>query len=142
MTPGNISSELRDRVRREAKDRCGYCLSQQQHVLGLLEIEHITPQARGGTNDEGNLWLACRLCNGYKGIQTHALDPLTGQVTALFNPREHRWSEHFAWSDDGTQIIGITACGRATVIALRLNNVIAVMVRRAWVTAGWHPPRE
>lgn len=44
------------------------------------------------------------------------------------------------WSQDGTQIEGITAAGRATVRALQLNHVISVMVRRSWVAAGWHPP--
>ncbi len=38
------------------------------------------------------------------------------------------------------RIIGKTPCGRATVIALQLNNWIAVMVRREWIAAGWHPP--
>jgi L-lactate dehydrogenase (cytochrome) len=33
-------------------------------------------------------------------------------------------------------------CGRATVIALQLNHVMAVMVRREWVAAGWHPPED
>ena len=83
---------------------------------------------------------ACRLCNGYKGTQTHAREPLSGQLVQLFNPRQQRWDEHFQWSDDGTQIIGRTACGRATVIALQLNNLIAVTVRQQWVMAGWHPP--
>jgi hypothetical protein len=46
------------------------------------------------------------------------------------------------WSDDGTRIIGRTASRRATVVALQLNNMIAVMVRRNWVAAGWHPPRN
>ena len=59
----------------------------------------------------------------------------------LFNPRKQIWAEHFAWSEDGTKIIGLTACGRATVVVLQLNNLIAVMVRREWVTAGWHPPK-
>ncbi|WP_260441293.1 HNH endonuclease [Microcystis sp. M31BS1] len=36
----------------------------------MLEIEHIIPKAKGGSDDEYNLWLACRLCNGYKGRQT------------------------------------------------------------------------
>jgi hypothetical protein len=44
--------------------------------------------------------------------------------------------------EDGTRIIGLTACGRATALALQLNNVIAVMVRREWVAAGWHPPAD
>jgi hypothetical protein len=107
-----------------------------------LEIEHTIPTTRGGTDEEENLWLACRMCNNFKGTQTHAVDPLTGRRVRLFNPRKQRWSRHFLWSADGTQVIGWTAAGRATVVALQLNNVIAVMVRRAWVSAGWHPPAE
>jgi hypothetical protein len=39
-------------------------------------------------------------------------------------------------------ILGRTMTGRATVVALSLNNLVAVTVRRNWVTAGWHPPRD
>lgn len=38
--------------------------------------------------------------------------------------------------------MGLTACGRATVLALQLNNAYAVTVRQAWVSVGWHPPVE
>jgi hypothetical protein len=137
-----LTDETRARVRAQAGDRCGYCHSPQKYVLGPLEIDHIIPQARGGTDDEANLWLACRLCNGYKGAQTQGYDPVTSRLVELFNPRRQRWSEHFAWSEDGMRIVGQTDCGRATVLALQLNNVIAVMVRREWVAAGWHPPAE
>lgn len=41
----------------------------------------------GGTDNEENLWLACRLCNGYKGVQTEAIDPKTGETLLPFNPR-------------------------------------------------------
>jgi len=37
-------------------------------------------------------------------------------------------------------MIGITDCGRATIEALRLNNNLAIIVRKNWVQAGWHPP--
>jgi len=137
-----VSDEVRARVRDHAGDRCGYCHSPQKYVLGPLEIDHIIPQARGGADDEDNLWLACRLCNSFKGAQTHGLDSVTSRRVRLFNPRQQRWTEHFAWNEDGTRIIGLTACGRATVLALQLNNVIAVMVRREWVAAGWHPPAD
>jgi hypothetical protein len=137
-----ISDLVRARVRAEAKDRCGYCLSSQRYVFAPLEIDHILPQARGGTDDEDNLWLACRMCNNFKGTQTRARDPLTNDAVALFNPRKQKWADHFAWSENGTQIVGRTAIGRATVVALRLNNLIAVMVRREWVAAGWHPPHD
>jgi hypothetical protein len=137
-----VSDEVRARVRAQADDRCGYCHSPQRYVLGLLEIDHIIPQAQGGTDDEDNLWLSCRMCNSFKGAQTHGLDPITGRRVSLFNPRRQRWTEHFRWSEDSTRVIGLTDCGRATVLALQINNVIAVMVRREWVTAGWHPPAE
>lgn len=135
-----MSEVVRGRIRELAQNRCGYCQSPQQYVLGLLELDHIIPIAKGGTDAEDNLWLACRLCNGFKGAQTHARDPGTSRLVRLFNPRRQRWARHFLWSDDGTRIIGRTACGRATVVALQLNHVIAVMVRREWVAAGWHPP--
>jgi 5-methylcytosine-specific restriction endonuclease McrA len=135
-----ISEEVKARVRKEAKEQCGYCRSLQKYVLGILEIEHIIPQALGGTDDEDNLWLACRLCNSYKGVQTHTKDPVTGTIVALFNSRKQNWSEHFTWTENGAYIVGITPCGRATIEALQLNNKIAVAVRQAWVSAGWHPP--
>jgi hypothetical protein len=40
------------------------------------------------------------------------------------------------------EIIGITPTGRSTVVALDLNNVISLMVRRNWVKADWHPPKD
>jgi HNH endonuclease len=137
-----ISEEVRVRVRTQAKEQCGYCRSLQKYVLGILEIEHIIPKAAGGSDNEDNLWLACRLCNSYKGTQTDAKDPVTNRNVKLFNPREQKWSRHFAWRDNGTHIAGLTASGRATVLALQLNNSYAVTVRQAWVSAGWHPPNE
>lgn len=136
-----IPRALRDRIRQQAGDRCGYCLSAQKYVFGSLEVEHIIPRALGGTDDESNLWLACRMCNNYKAARIHHLDPISGHEVRLFNPRADAWNEHFMWSVDSTQIIGQTACGRATVLALQLNNGIAVAVRQQWVSAGWHPPK-
>jgi hypothetical protein len=124
-----LSAALRAHVRRAAADRCGYCHTSQAYVPWPLEIDHIIPRACGGSDAEDNLWLACRACNLFKGQQTHARDPLTGR-------------RHFQWSLDGIMILGRTATGRATVVALSLNNRVAVTVRRNWVTAGWHPPPD
>lgn len=139
MSLSSRSEKIRGRVRTEAGDRCGYCLSRQELVFAPLEIEHIVPASRGGSDDEDNLWLACRMCNGYKGAQVEAYDPVTGSRQPLFNPRNQTWADHFRWSGDGTIIEGLTPCGRATALALRLNNILAVTVRRSWVQAGWHP---
>jgi hypothetical protein len=110
--------------------------------MGTLEIEHLVPRAKGGSDEEDNPWLSCGLCNRYKGAQTSATDPLTGNVVRLFNSRHDKWLEHFRWSTDGVRIEGLTDVGRATVEALKLNNELAVEVRRNWVRAGWHPPSE
>lgn len=136
----HISDTLREKVAATAQHRCGYCLTSQEYTAMPMHIEHIIPLAAGGNSEEDNLWLACPLCNGYKGVQTHFADPETGVNTQIFNPRQQKWQDHFRWSEDGLQIIGKTACGRATVIALKLNNSFLFRARRRWVMAGWHPP--
>ncbi len=136
-----ISNETRREVREAAENRCGYCLSHQRYTMSILEIEHILPKSKGGMDAEENLWLSCGLCNRYKGTQTDGFDKETQNIVALFNPRRQIWTEHFAWSGDGTLITGTTPTGRATVNALKLNNEIAVEVRRNWILAGWHPPK-
>lgn len=108
--------------------------------MGTLEIEHLVPRARGGSDEEDNLWLSCGLCNRYKGSRISANDAATGEAAPLFNPRSDSWGAHFRWSAEGTRIEGITPVGTATVEALKLNNELAVEVRRNWVLAGWHPP--
>jgi len=106
-----IPTSVVQRVRADAGDRCGYCLSPQHLVMAQLEIEHLLPLAQGGADDETNLWLACPLCNGLKSDKTVAADPLTGEIYLLFNPRTSIWHEHFAWAVDGRSIIGVTAIG-------------------------------
>jgi 5-methylcytosine-specific restriction endonuclease McrA len=117
-----LSATLRTRVRRAAADRCGYCRTSQAYVPWPLEIDHIMPRARGGSDAEDNLWLACRACNLFKGQQTYGRDPLTGRRVRLFHPRRQHWRRHFQWSQDGVVILGRTATGRATVVALSLSS--------------------
>jgi hypothetical protein len=108
----------------------------------LLEFEHIIPQVAGGKTIRENLWLACRRCNQFKADNTHATDPQSGESVPLFNPRTQSWLQHFVWGSDDTQIIGLTPCGRATVVALHLNHEVIVRTRSFWVEAGWWPPVE
>ena len=142
MSRKQIPLEVELRVRLTAGYCCGYCLAPPHLLPWELELEHLLARANGGTDDEANLWLVCRSCNCFKGIQSYALDPLTNRRLRLFNPRRQKWGTHFKWGADGTQIIGLTATGRATVSALKLNNPFAVAARREWVSAGWHPPND
>ena len=137
-----VSPELRRQIAEDAQHRCGYCQSDESLTGSPYSIDHIIPVAAGGPTVRDNLWLACRSCNEFKHSRTQAEDPQTGGQTPLFDPRHQNWREHFTWSADGTLIVGLTACGRATVATLRLNNEYLVKARRRWVMAGWHPPQE
>ncbi|MFZ1395763.1 MAG: HNH endonuclease [Candidatus Promineifilaceae bacterium] len=136
----SLSQDTREFVRQRAENRCEYCQSHQNYTMGRLQIDHVWPLAEGGSDESDNLCLACELCNQYKWAKTTGIDPQSSEAIELFNPRQQRWSDHFVWSTDGVLIHGLTPCGRATVEALRLNNPLAVTVRRNWVIAGWHPP--
>jgi len=136
-----LPESLDKKIRIEAKNRCGYCLGEQKYILAWLEIEHISPCAKGGKTVEENLWLACRFCNTFKSSQTHGIDSKTKRKVSLFNPRMQKWKNHFEFSSDKTRIIGKTMCGRATVTALQLNNKLALDTRKHWVSVGWYPPK-
>jgi hypothetical protein len=105
-----------------------------------MHIDHIVPETAGGLTSPENLCLACFSCNVFKGAQQHGVDALTGETVPLFHPLRQRWRDHFTWDESKTHIIGLTACGRATVEALHMNNPTVVRARRRWVSAGWHPP--
>jgi hypothetical protein len=137
-----VPRPLRDKVAATAGYRCGYCRTPQAIGGFRLTIEHIIPEARGGSSTEDNLWLACHACNEFKGMRTRGFDSLTGKTVPLFHPRRQHWHEHFCWSSDGTQIIGLTPCGRATVTTLRLNRPELIGARSLWVQVGWWRPSE
>jgi hypothetical protein len=132
----------RRKIERDAGFRYGYCRTDQRISSAQMHIEHLFPVAKGGSSDEDNLWLACARCNTCKGDKTHTIDPLTNEEVPLFNPRKQVSVDHFTWSEDGTQIIGLTPIGRATVVTLRLDDPAVVLSRRLWGSAGWHPPKD
>jgi hypothetical protein len=137
-----LSEALRRQVFLRAHERCEYCQTARRLIGMLLVVDHIIAQARGGSDDSENLCGACYRCNEFKGSRAYALDPVTNALVPLYNPRSQPWIEHFRWANGGTHIIGVTDIGRATVIALRLNNEHVVESRALWVLYGWHPPRE
>jgi hypothetical protein len=82
----------------------------------------------------------CKNYNVFKHAKIHTIDSLTNKKILLVNPRLQIWSEHFEFDKNKTVIIGQTACGRATVMALRLNFEQAVAARKIWVSMGLYPP--
>jgi HNH endonuclease len=135
-----VSGALFNRVRLRARDLCEYCRSNSDYTGHDFTVDHITPEAEGGTDDFENLCLCCFWCNSFKKVLTRHTDPRTKRRVLLFNPRLDSWHEHFRWSPTATRIIGRTAIGRATIVALRLNRLTLVRARRIWARHGLHPP--
>lgn len=142
MSSAYVPAELRERVRREARYRCGYCLTQEAVVGTAMEVDHVFPYSLGGPTTEENLWLVCSCCNKSKGNRLFVRDAESGRTVPIFNPRSQGWEEHFQWTESGVQIAGTTDVGRATVEALSLNRPLLVRARGLWVAAGWHPPED
>ena len=137
-----IPRKIREEILKQATYSCEYCKSAEEYTASKLELDHIVPESKGGTDDSHNLCACCRNCNSSKLTAQTAIDPETSEQVILFNPREQKWHEHFAWSDNYTQIRGLTACGRATIERLKMNRSITVKARLRWRQAGWLPPQD
>ena len=59
---------LKRRLMRRQNNTCVYC--GYRRIAASMDIDHITPVVRGGSNDESNLQVICRPCNQRKGLQT------------------------------------------------------------------------
>jgi hypothetical protein len=135
-----IPAKVRRLVIERAHQCCEYCVSQEKFATQSFSIEHIDPRSQGGNNLPDNLAFACQGCNGHKFTKTKAIDPLTKQTSALYNPRKDSWHEHFCWNEDYTLILGITATGRATIETLKINRSSVLNLRQALYALGSHPP--
>jgi hypothetical protein len=134
-----MNASTRELVWRRAGHRCEYCRIHQEHEpFFRLHVEHIIAKQHLGTDDAGNLALACHHDNDHKGPNLSGIDPETGKVVRLFHPRRQSWSRHFRF--DGPTIVGRTQCGRATVAVLALNASDRVELRAELIAAGLFPP--
>lgn len=85
-----------------------------------------------------NLALSCMTCNLRKASDISSIDPSSGAVVPLFNPRKQAWEKHF--DINGIRIDGLTAEGRTTVEFLLLNSYERMAERSELVAAGRFPP--
>lgn len=129
-----IPASLRRLVIRRAKDRCEYCGLAQAGQEAQFHIDHVIPVVAGGPTTADNLALACVSCSLFKAARQTAQDPETGETVNIYNPRQQSWNEHFRWED--VRLIGITAVGRATVEALRVNRATILAIRAEEVLLG------
>jgi hypothetical protein len=142
MTEGPVPSELRRLIIERARNRCEYCQYPGLYSSQAFSIDHIVPRRDGGATREDNLALSCQGCNSHKAARTSAIDPVTRSIVSLFDPRSELWRDHFVWSEDFLIVIGLTACGRATIDALQLNREGLLNMRRVLYGVGEHPPPQ
>lgn len=126
-----MNAAIRHLVRKRAGDRCEYCRLPQTAIPHRLHVEHVIAQQHEPTNvdDITNLALACDRCNFHKGPNLSSLDPESGLLVRLFNPRTDSWDEHFMVDD--AEIVGLTPTGRATARLLNMNADNRVLLRRS-----------
>ena len=142
MSSSYVSSIKRKAVYERALGCCEYCQCVADFVPETLPIEHILPESKNGSNELDNLALSCHGCNGSKYDKTHGFDPTTENEVRLFHPRQDKWTKHFEWNEDFSEIIGLTPIGRATIITLKMNRPNVINLRFALYLIGYHPPKH
>ena len=132
-------------VRQSVIQRAGMCCEYCRLLYtgrGLpFHVDHIIPVKHGGGDDMANLCLACYKCNAHKGYDLSGFDPLSGQLTRLFDPRQQVWAAHFRIQPD-MQIEGLTPEGRTTVGVLKVNDDDRTETRQLLATVGLYPCRQ
>jgi hypothetical protein len=117
-------------------------MSPQSYSEAYFAVEHILPKAFDGKDDIDNLAFSCLGCNWHKAIKITAIDPESNEKVPLYNPREQKWTAHFQWSDDFSEIIGLSPIGRATILALKMNREFLRNQRSAFAKLKVHPPKH
>lgn len=136
----DVTAKQKEFISQRARSCCEYCYSQLKFSPDPFSIEHIIPLSKGGTYDLDNLALSCQGCNNRKYNHIEAIDPIDGKLVLLYHPRQQLQSEHFVWSDDFTELIGISPIGRATIVRLQLNREGVVNLRWLLREKNLHPP--
>jgi HNH endonuclease len=131
--------ERRERVERRADRRCEYCRAPQPVTGVRYHLDHILAESLGGTDDMGNLALACPMCNNHKSAHVLGADDRGLDAGRLFNPRRDNWDTHFVFDAVTLQLSGRTAEGQGTVNRLRMNDAIQIEARRQWIELGLYP---
>jgi hypothetical protein len=132
----HIANAIRRAVVGRAHERCEFCLLPQSQSIQRFHLDHLLPKKHGGQTLLENLALTCSWCNFHKGTDLSGIEPETGVVVALFNPRKDRWGDHFSLR--GAVILGTTAIGRATIATLKLNQMDRVRLRDVLVKSGFY----
>ncbi len=130
-----IPAALRRSVVERASECCEYCGIPEKAVFAHHQIDHIISEKHGGATESHNLAFCCLLCNKNKGSDIASIDPRSGEIVPLFNPRNDDWATHFELRSDG-RILAKTGVGRATARLLRFDEPDRITERHLLIEAG------
>ena len=133
----DVSEELRAEVARRAGQRCEYCLIHEDDAGFPHQVDHIVSRKHGGSSAADNLAYACVICNRHKRSDVASIDPRTGGIVRLFNPRSDHWADHFQL--EGAVIEPVSGIGSATASLLRLNAPERISERALLQSLGRYP---
>ena len=97
-----------------------------------IEIDHVVPLSRGGTDDESNWQPLCGRCNRYKSVMTNEEARVAATLPNAYGVDE-AWPRGFDWSTqtwrDGSQVDWVygqlfTYPVRLTHLGVRYADVI------------------
>lgn len=145
--------ELREFLLNKWERACAYC-----GVTDVpLQIEHIHPKSRGGSNRESNLCLACKACNQAKGAQPveaflagrpKVLAKIKAQAKAPLRDaaavNSTRWALFRALKATGLPVSawsgGRTKWNRSRLGVPKTHALDAACVGEVEALAGWQAP--
>ncbi len=137
MSEISVPAPLRRQARERAAGCCEYCLLAEDDAFFPHEPDHIISVKHGGMSNLENLAWSCFDCNRFKGSDIASLDAVTRELVPLFDPRKHRWHEHFSFAEG--RISPLTSIGRVTVALLKFNLPQRVEVRKTLHEIGRYP---
>ena len=130
-----LSNAIRLLVRERAYRQCEYCHRPDIYSVVSFHVDHIiATKQHDGSDDPINLAWSCIHCNISKSVNIAGYDPITHQLTPLFNPRTQQWDEHFQLNK--ATIEGKTPIGRVTVKILNMNETEMVQARQSLIDKG------
>ncbi len=92
-----LPSATRRAVNDHAQGQCEYCRKPDDREFNPYrhEVDHVLAEKHVGRTELSNLAYACFWCNRHKGTDIASLDPQTGEVRQLFNPRKQQLDRSF-----------------------------------------------
>src|SRR5690242_10008768 len=129
-----MDAVLRERVRIRARRRCEYCHVPEPFEKTPYCIDHVIAKKHHGATSFENLAFSCFWCNTFKGDNLSGVDPETGAIVNLFNPRLQSWTDSFRWQ--GAMLVGQTSAARATIDVLNINDWERVAIREILLVEG------